>query len=85
MSPVNMVPPELAAEAVERWGTPLYLTDLDAAGANLVAYREAFPGALIAYAVKANPDPQLLRRRAGQPPRMREGHVECGLDPGRPR
>jgi diaminopimelate decarboxylase len=56
------VPPETFVAAVERWGTPLYLTDLDAAAANLRAYRAAFPGALIAYAVKANPDPQLLRR-----------------------
>ena len=50
------------AEAATRWGTPLYLTDLDVAAANLATYRAAFPGALIAYAVKANPDPQLLRR-----------------------
>ena len=56
----------LAAEAVERWGTPLYLTDLDSAAANLAAYRDAFPGALIAYAVKANPDQQLLRRFAAE-------------------
>ena len=50
------------AEAAHRWGTPLYLTDLDAASANLATYQGAFPGALIAYAVKANPDPALLRR-----------------------
>ena len=56
--------PALATEAVERWGTPLYLTDLDIAAANLTAYLNAFPDALIAYAVKANPDPQLLRRIA---------------------
>ncbi len=55
-----------AVEAIRRWGTPLYLTDLDAAAANLPAYRDAFPGALIAYAVKANPDPQLLRRLAAE-------------------
>jgi len=55
-------PPESLATAAERWGTPLYVTDLDAAAANLRSYREAFPGALSAYAVKANPDPQLLRR-----------------------
>ena len=54
------------ADAVARWGTPLYLTDLDAAAANLAAYRDAFPGALIAYAIKANPDPQLLRRFAAE-------------------
>ncbi len=54
--------PQTLATAAERWGTPLYVTDLDTAAANFRAYREAFPGALIAYAVKANPDPQLLRR-----------------------
>ena len=52
----------VCTDAAARWGTPLYLTDLDAAAARLAAYRAAFPGALIAYAVKANPDPQLLRR-----------------------
>jgi diaminopimelate decarboxylase len=53
---------DLLVDAAARWGTPLYLTDLDRAAANLRAYQDAFPGALIAYAVKANPDPQLLRR-----------------------
>lgn len=48
--------------AARRWGTPLYLTDLDVAVAALAAYQRAFPGALIAYAVKANADPRLLRR-----------------------
>lgn len=55
-------PAALLAEAVTRWGTPLYVTDLDVAAANLRAYAAAFPGALIAYAVKANPDPHLLPR-----------------------
>ena len=50
------------AEAADRWGTPLYVTDLDIAAANLAAVGAALPGALVAYAVKANPDPQLLRR-----------------------
>lgn len=54
--------PEMAADAAARWGTPLYLTDLDAAAARLATYQAVFPGALIAYAVKANADPQLLRR-----------------------
>ena len=53
---------DILAEAATRWGTPLYLTDLDAAAANLATYQHNFPGALIAYAVKANSDPQLLRR-----------------------
>jgi len=56
--------PALALDATERWGTPLYLTDLDAAAARLALYHAAFPGALIAYAIKANADPQLLRRLA---------------------
>lgn len=55
-------PPEAIRDAAARWGTPLYVTDLDAAAANLAEYRAAFPGALVAYAVKANPDPRLLRR-----------------------
>ena len=55
-------PPASLALAAERWGTPLYVTDLDLAAARLHAYASAFPGALVAYAVKANPDPQLLRR-----------------------
>ncbi|HET6381125.1 MAG TPA: diaminopimelate decarboxylase [candidate division Zixibacteria bacterium] len=50
--------------AADRWGTPLYITDLDLVARHLAAYAGAFPGALIAYAVKANPDPQLLRRLA---------------------
>ncbi len=51
-------------DAAARWGTPLYVTDLDAVAAALAEYRAAFPGALIAYAVKANPDPRLLARLA---------------------
>jgi diaminopimelate decarboxylase len=55
-------PDHLLVEAAERWGTPLYVTDLDAASAAAHAWRDALPGALVAYAVKANPDPALLRR-----------------------
>ena len=53
-------------EAADRWGTPLYVTDLDAASAAAHAWRDALPGALVAYAVKANPDPALLRRLADE-------------------
>ena len=56
----------LLREAAERWGTPLYVTDLDAAAAGAHAWRDALPGALVAYAVKANPDPALLRRLADE-------------------
>jgi diaminopimelate decarboxylase len=51
-------------EAAERWGTPLYVTDLDMAATNARAWADALPGALVAFAVKANPDPALLRRLA---------------------
>ena len=59
-------PHGLLVEAAERWGTPLYVTDLDAASSAAHAWREALPGALVAYSVKANPDPALLRRLAGE-------------------
>jgi diaminopimelate decarboxylase len=55
-------PVDLLREAADRWGTPLYVTDLDAAAGRARAWQEALPGALVAYAVKANPDPALLRR-----------------------
>ncbi len=53
---------DVLGDAARAWGTPVWVTDLDAAVANLARYRAAFPEALIAYAVKANADPQLLRR-----------------------
>jgi diaminopimelate decarboxylase len=52
----------LLAEAADRWGTPLYVTDLDAAAQRASSWQRALPGALVAYAVKANPDPALLGR-----------------------
>ena len=55
---------DLLVEAAGRWGTPLYVTDLDAASEAAAAWRAAVPGALVAFAVKANPDPALLRRLA---------------------
>jgi diaminopimelate decarboxylase len=57
-------PHSLLVEAAERWGTPIYVTDLDVAATNARAWSDALPGALVAYAVKANPDPALLRRLA---------------------
>lgn len=60
------LPAELLREAAQRWGTPLFVTDLDSAVANAVAWRDALPRALVAYAVKANPDPALLSRLAAE-------------------
>jgi diaminopimelate decarboxylase len=64
MPPVSdaSVNSERLAQAAERWGTPAYVTDVDRVAGNLAAWRAAFPEALVAYAVKANPDPALLRR-----------------------
>ncbi len=53
-------------EAADRWGTPIYVTDVDGAVANAERWRQAYPDALIAYAVKANPDPALMRRLAAE-------------------
>jgi len=50
--------------AVATWGTPLYVTDLDLASSAAGRWTQAVPGALVAYAVKANPDPALLARLA---------------------
>jgi len=54
--------PAVLATAAERWGTPLYVTDLDVAAGHVADWQAAFPGARVAYAVKANADPALLRR-----------------------
>ena len=51
-------------DAAATWGTPLYVTDLDVASSAAERWSRAVPGALIAYAVKANPDPALLTRLA---------------------
>jgi diaminopimelate decarboxylase len=58
------LPADLLREAAEHWGTPLYVTDLDAATSRARAWQAALPRALVAYAIKANPDPALLRRLA---------------------
>lgn len=60
----DSLPVQPLRDAAARWGTPSYVTDLDAASAALATYQAAFPGALVAYAVKANPDPLLLRSLA---------------------
>jgi diaminopimelate decarboxylase len=60
------LPADLLREAAERWGTPLYITELDAAAARARDWQRALPGALVAYAVKANPDASLLSRLAGE-------------------
>ena len=48
----------------ERFGTPVYLYDLDRVGAQVEKLRRAFPKAELFYAVKANPCGAVLRRLA---------------------
>lgn len=56
---------QLLVAAADRWGTPIHVLDLDRAATNADAWRRALPdGSLVAYAVKANADPALLRRLA---------------------
>ncbi|MFI6500710.1 type III PLP-dependent enzyme [Nonomuraea typhae] len=51
-------PERLAAAAA---GRPAYVYDLPALDAHAAAVRQALPGVELYYAVKANPDPELLR------------------------
>lgn len=48
----------------DRYGTPLYVYDLDGVAERVADLRRALPGAELRYAVKANPTGALLRRLA---------------------
>ena len=60
-----MLPPSLLQDAAGPFGTPLYVYDAAALDANLSRVQAAFAGARIFYAMKANPNLNLLRRYAG--------------------
>ncbi|HEX7005175.1 MAG TPA: diaminopimelate decarboxylase [Trueperaceae bacterium] len=49
------------ADAARRFGTPLYVYDLNKVRRQVARLREALPGARLHYAVKANPSRALLR------------------------
>lgn len=56
-----MIPDALLAEAASRFGTPLFVYDVDAVEAQVARLREALgPRFTVAYAVKANPSLGLL-------------------------
>lgn len=82
---------DLLVGAAERWGTPLYVTDLDATAASARAWRDVLPdGSRVAFAVKANPDPALLARLAADGfgcevvgPVELALALRAGFDPGR--
>ncbi len=58
-------------DIVARAGVPVYVYSLPEIGRRVRAYRQAFPGALIAYACKANAHPQILAHLAS---------LGCGAD-----
>ncbi|PZG48854.1 decarboxylase [Spongiactinospora gelatinilytica] len=77
------------AELAERYGTPLYVYDLDRIAAARRDLRAALPGQVtIYYAVKANPHPDVLRamREGDGPPCRTEisstGELAAVLDAG---
>lgn len=55
----------LLLDIAARYGTPTYAYDLDVVSGRVAALREAFPGAELRYAVKANAGGSLLRHLAG--------------------
>lgn len=63
--PYPLSPPDaLLKDAAARFGTPLYLYDLDAITGQLERVRTAFPTAELFFAVKANPCGAVLRHLA---------------------
>tara|TARA_B100000745_G_C19830264_1_gene274693 strand:- start:103 stop:318 length:216 start_codon:yes stop_codon:yes gene_type:complete len=44
--------------------TPCLVVDLDVVSMNYKRFKEAFPGSMIYYAVKANPAPPILKKLA---------------------
>ena len=48
-------------DLAEEFGTPLYVYSASYIRDRIRAYREAFPGALVCYAVKANFNPEVIR------------------------
>ena len=48
-------------DLAEEFGTPLYVYSASYIRDRISAYREAFPGALVCYAVKANFNPEVIR------------------------
>ncbi|HKI57640.1 MAG TPA: diaminopimelate decarboxylase [Trueperaceae bacterium] len=54
----------LLTAIADRFGTPTYVYDLDRMGRRLAALQAALPGAVILYAVKANPNGAVLRSLA---------------------
>lgn len=60
-----MIPPHVLDAALSPPEAPAYLYDLPGLEAHVAAVRKALPGVELYYAVKANPDAELLRVLAG--------------------
>jgi diaminopimelate decarboxylase len=79
-------------ELADRFGTPLYVYDLDRVAASYRDLRNSVPaGSTIFYSLKANPHPEIaraLRESAGQPPCRAEvssvGELAAAIEAGFP-
>ena len=63
-SPVTDVMTDMLQDAAARFGTPLYVYDLDQVTAQVARVGQAFPAAALFFAVKANPCGAVLRHLA---------------------
>jgi ornithine decarboxylase len=71
LPPFHLPPAQRLLEAAASAPTPMLLIDLDRVESQYQALRAAFPEARIFYAVKANPQPEVLARLAA---------LGCGFD-----
>jgi ornithine decarboxylase len=56
-----MLKARLLQELAQKHGTPLFIVDHDAVRGNYAAFRRSLPRVQVYYAVKANPDPEIIR------------------------
>jgi len=56
-----MIKTGLLKELAQKHGTPLFIVDLEAVRSNYAAFKRCLPRVQAYYAVKANPDPEIIR------------------------
>jgi ornithine decarboxylase len=56
-----MLKPALLKDLAQKHGTPLFIVDHDAVRSNYAAFKRYLPRVQAYYAVKANPDPEIVR------------------------
>ena len=60
-----MIKTSLLKELAQKHGTPLFIVDHDAVRSNYSAFKRYLPRVQAYYAVKANPDPAILKTLYG--------------------